>query len=203
MLWNRLILSEQLYPHLWEIDETANRRLGQMMPKLMQSAGVTEALKASDPMKWVGLMNNLKAQAEDPAYNKLGFNIHNYFFAKALDQVRPGGVVAFVTSRYTMDSQNPSVRKHLAQRADLLGAIRLPNTAFKANAGTEVVSDILFLQRRDRVMDIEPDWVHLGQTEDGYAMTDGFLPAIRIGRNRSPSRKIPMPGAETGTSILS
>lgn len=120
---------------------------------------------------------------------KLGFNIHNYFFAKALDQVRPGGVVAFVTSRYTMDSQNPSVRKHLAQRADLLGAIRLPNTAFKANAGTEVVSDILFLQRRDRVMDIEPDWVHLGQTEDGYAINSYFLdhPEMVMGKNSSES----------------
>ena len=124
-----------------------------------------------------------------PAYNKLGFNIHNYFLAKALDQVRPGGVVAFVTSRYTMDSQNPSVRKHLAQRADLLGAIRLPNTAFKANAGTEVVSDILFLQKRDRAIDIEPDWVHLGQTEDGYAINSYFLdhPEMVMGRNSSES----------------
>ena len=128
-----------------------------------------------------------EADFSDPA--KLGFNIHNYFFAKALDQVRPGGVVAFVTSRYTMDSQNPSVRKHLAQRADLLGAIRLPNTAFKANAGTEVVSDILFLQRRDRVMDIEPDWVHLGQTEDGYAINSYFLdhPEMVMGKNSSES----------------
>ena len=117
------------------------------------------------------------------------FNIHNYFFAKALDQVRPGGVVAFVTSRYSVDAQNPSVRKYLAQRADLLGAIRLPNTAFKANAGTEVVSDILFLQKRDRVIDIEPDWVHLGQTEDGYAINSYFLdhPEMVMGRNSSES----------------
>ena len=128
-------------------------------------------------------------KVNDPAYNKLGFNIHNYFLAKALDQVRPGGVVAFVTSRYTMDSQNPSVRKHLAQRADLLGATRLPNTAFKANAGTEVVSDILFLQKRDRAIDIEPDWVHLGQTEDGYAINSYFLdhPEMVMGRNSSES----------------
>ena len=128
-------------------------------------------------------------KVNDPAYNKLGFNIHNYFFAKALDQVRPGGVVAFVTSRYSMDAQNPSVRKYLAQRADLLGAIRLPNTAFKANAGTEVVSDILFLQKRDRVIDIEPDWVHLGQTEDGYAINSYFLdhPEMVMGRNSSES----------------
>ena len=128
-------------------------------------------------------------KVNDPAYNKLGFNIHNYFFAKALDQVRPGGVVAFVTSRYSMDAQNPSVRKYLTQRADLLGAIRLPNTAFKANAGTEVVSDILFLQKRDRVIDIEPDWVHLGQTEDGYAINSYFLdhPEMVMGRNSSES----------------
>ena len=128
-------------------------------------------------------------KVNDPAYNKLGFNIHNYFFAKALDQVRPGGVVAFVTSRYTMDAQNPSVRKYLAQRADLLGAIRLPNTAFKANAGTEVVSDILFLQKRDRAIDIEPDWVHLGQTKDGYAINSYFLdhPEMVMGRNSSES----------------
>ena len=128
-------------------------------------------------------------KVNDPAYNKLGFNIHNYFLAKALDQVRPGGVVAFVTSRYTMDAQNPSVRKYLAQRADLLGAIRLPNTAFKANAGTEVVSDILFLQKRDRAIDIEPDWVHLGQTEDGYAINSYFLdhPEMVMGRNSSES----------------
>ena len=128
-------------------------------------------------------------KVNDPAYNKLGFNIHNYFFAKALDQVRPGGVVAFVTSRYSMDAQNPSVRKYLAQKADLLGAIRLPNTAFKANAGTEVVSDILFLQKRDRAIDIEPDWVHLGQTEDGYAINSYFLdhPEMVMGRNSSES----------------
>ena len=128
-------------------------------------------------------------KVNDPAYNKLGFNIHNYFFAKALDQVRPGGVVAFVTSRYSMDAQNPSVRKYLAQRADLLGAIRLPNTAFKANAGTEVISDILFLQKRDRSMDIEPDWVHLGKTEDGYAINSYFLdhPEMVMGRNSSES----------------
>jgi len=101
-------------------------------------------------------------KVNDRAYNKLGFSIHNYFFAKALDQVRPGGVVAFVTSRYTMDAKDPSVRKYLAERADLLGAIRLPNNAFKANAGTEVVSDIIFLQKRDRPIEIESDWVHLG-----------------------------------------
>ena len=111
----------------------------------------------------------------DKAYNKLGFSIHNYFFAKAIDQLRPGGVIAFVTSRYTMDSRDSTARKHIAERANLLGAIRLPNNAFKANAGTEVVSDIIFLQRRDRPADIEPDWVQLGKTEDGFAINQYFV----------------------------
>ena len=111
----------------------------------------------------------------DKAYNKLGFSIHNYFFAKAIDQVRPGGIVAFVTSRYTMDSKDSTARKHMAERADLLGAIRLPNNAFKANASTEVVSDILFLQKRDRPIDHEPDWVQLGKTEDGFAINQYFV----------------------------
>ena len=111
----------------------------------------------------------------DKAYNKLGFSIHNYFFAKAIDQLRPGGVIAFVTSRYTMDSRDSTARKHIAERANLLGAIRLPNNAFKANAGTEVVSDIIFLQKRDRPADIEPDWVQLGKTEDGFAINQYFV----------------------------
>jgi len=113
-------------------------------------------------------------RVNDKAYNKFGFSIHNYFFAKAIDQVRPGGIVAFVTSRYTLDSKDSSARKHIAERADLLGAIRLPNTAFKANAGTEVVSDIIFLQKRDRPIDHEPDWVQLGKTEDGFAINQYF-----------------------------
>ena len=114
-------------------------------------------------------------KVNDKAYNKLGFSIHNYFFAKAIDQVRPGGIVAFVTSRYTLDSKDSSARKHMAERADLLGAIRLPNNAFKANAGTEVVSDIIFLQKRDRPIDHEPDWVQLGKTEDGFAINQYFV----------------------------
>ena len=114
-------------------------------------------------------------KVNDKAYNKLGFSIHNYFFAKAIDQVRPGGVVAFVTSRYTMDSKDSTARKHMAERADLLGAIRLPNNAFKANAGTEVVSDIIFLQKRDRPADIEPTWVQLGQTENGFNVNQYFV----------------------------
>ena len=114
-------------------------------------------------------------KVNDKAYNKLGFSIHNYFFAKAIDQVRPGGVVAFVTSRYTMDSKDSTARKHMAERADLLGVIRLPNNAFRANAGTDVVSDIIFLQKRDRPADIEPAWVQLGKTEDGFAINQYFV----------------------------
>ena len=114
-------------------------------------------------------------KVNDKAYNKLGFSIHNYFFAKAIDQVRPGGVVAFVTSRYTMDSKDSTARKHMAERADLLGAIRLPNNAFRTNAGTDVVSDIIFLQKRDRPIEHEPEWVQLGKTEDGFAINQYFV----------------------------
>lgn len=110
----------------------------------------------------------------DKAYDRNNFLIHDYFFAKALDKVRPGGVVAFITSKGTMDKASPEVRKYLARRADLLGAVRLPNTAFKANAGTEVTSDILFFQKRDRMMDLEPDWVHLSENADGIAMNSYF-----------------------------
>ena len=113
-------------------------------------------------------------KVSDKPYDKLGFSIHNYFFAKALDQVRPGGIIAFVTSRYTMDSKNPDARRYLAQRAELLGAIRLPNNAFKANAGTEVVSDIIFLQKREHPIEIEPEWVHLGLTPEGFQLNSYF-----------------------------
>ena len=128
-------------------------------------------------------------RVNDKAYNKLGFSIHNYFFAKAIDQVRPDGIVAFVTSRYTLDSKDSSARKHIAERADLLGAIRLPNTAFKANAGTEVVSDIIFLQKRDRPIDHELDWVQLGKTEDGFAINSYFVdhPEMVLGELTSES----------------
>ena len=128
-------------------------------------------------------------KVNDKAYNKLGFSIHNYFFAKAIDQVRPGGIVAFVTSRYTLDSKDSSARKHIAERANLLGAIRLPNSAFKANAGTEVVSDIIFLQKRDRPIDHEPDWVQLGKTEDGFAINQYFVdhPEMVLGELTSES----------------
>ena len=114
-------------------------------------------------------------KVSDKPYDKLGFSIHNYFFAKTLDQVRPGGVVAFVTSRHTMDSKTPDARKYMAQRADFLGAIRLPNNAFKKNAGTDVVSDIIFLQKRDHPIDIDQDWVHLNTTPDGFTMNSYFV----------------------------
>ena len=114
-------------------------------------------------------------KVNDKAYNKLGFSVHNYFFAKAIDQVRPGGIIAFVTSRFTLDSKDSTARKYMAERADLLGVIRLPNDAFKKNAGTDVVSDIIFLQKRDRPADIEPAWVQLGQTEDGFTINQYFV----------------------------
>ena len=173
-----------------ELDSITGRIAQQLYPKANITIAGFETTDRRDFFDLaVGNVPFGQYKVNDPAYNKLGFNIHNYFLAKALDQVRPGGVVAFVTSRYTMDAQNPSVRKYLAQRADLLGAIRLPNTAFKANAGTEVVSDILFLQKRDRAIDIEPGWVHLGQTEDGYAINSYFLdhPEMLMGRNSSES----------------
>ena len=173
-----------------ELDSITGRIAQQLYPKANITVAGFETTDRRDFFDLaVGNVPFGQYKVNDPAYNKLGFNIHNYFFAKALDQLRPGGVVAFVTSRYTMDAQNPSVRKYLAQRADLLGAIRLPNTAFKANAGTEVVSDIIFLQKRDRPIEIDPDWVHLGQTEDGYAINSYFLdhPEMVMGRNSSES----------------
>ena len=123
-------------------------------------------------------------RVSDKPYDKLGFSIHNYFFAKALDQVRPGGIVAFVTSRYTMDSKNSDARRYLAQRAELLGAIRLPNNAFKANAGTEVVSDIIFLQKREHPIDMEPEWVRLRFTQEGFRLNSYFAehPEMVLGR---------------------
>lgn len=173
-----------------ELDSITGRIAGQLYPKANITVAGFETTDRRDFFDLaVGNVPFGQYKVNDPAYNKLGFHIHNYFFAKALDQVRPGGVVAFVTSRYTLDAKDSTVRRYLAQRADLLGAIRLPNTAFKANAGTEVVSDIIFLQKRDRPIEIEPDWVHLGQTEDGYAINSYFLdhPEMVIGRNSSES----------------
>ena len=153
---------------------------GRIAKKLYPQADITVAgFETTDRRDFYDLaVGNVpfgQYKVNDKAYNKLGFSIHNYFFAKAIDQVRPGGVVAFVTSRYTMDSKDSTARKHMAERADLLGAIRLPNNAFRANAGTDVVSDIIFLQKRDRPADIEPDWVQLGKTEDGFAINQYFV----------------------------
>ncbi|MCC2142222.1 DEAD/DEAH box helicase family protein [Faecalibacterium longum] len=153
---------------------------GRIAKKLYPQADITVAgFETTDRQDFYDLaIGNVpfgQYKVNDKAYNKLGFNIHNYFFAKAIDQVRPGGVIAFVTSRYTMDSKDSTARKHMAECADLLGAIRLPNNAFKANAGTEVVLDIIFLQKRDRPIDHEPDWVQLGKTEDGFAINQYFV----------------------------
>ena len=170
-------------------DEMAGSRLygveldsitGRIAQKLYPQADITVAgFETTDRRDFYDLaVGNVpfgNYKVADKAYNKLGFSIHNYFFAKAIDQVRPGGIVAFVTSRYTLDSRDSTARKHIAERADLLGAIRLPNNAFKANAGTEVVSDIIFLQKRDRPIDREPAWVQLGKTEDGFAINQYFV----------------------------
>ena len=153
---------------------------GRIAQKLYPQADITVAgFETTDRRDFYDLaVGNVpfgQYKVNDKAYNKLGFSIHNYFFAKAIDQVRPGGIVAFVTSRYTLDSKDSAARKHMAERADLLGAIRLPNNAFRANAGTDVVSDIIFLQKRDRPIDHEPDWVQLGKTEDGFAINQYFV----------------------------
>jgi N12 class adenine-specific DNA methylase/adenine-specific DNA methylase len=173
-----------------ELDSISGRIAQQLYPK----ADITVAgFETTDRRDFYDLaVGNVpfgQYQVRDKAYDKLNFSIHNYFFAKALDQVRPGGVVAFVTSRYTMDAKDSSVRRYLAQRAELLGAIRLPNNAFKANAGTEVVSDIIFLQKRDRPLDIVPEWTQTGQTEDGFAINRYFLdhPEMVLGRPTAES----------------
>ena len=145
-------------------------------------------------------------QVQDKAFARHNFLIHDYFFAKTLEQVRPGGVIAYITSKGTMDKQNPAVRRYIAERAELLGAIRLPNTAFKANAGTEVTSDILFLQKRERPLTVEPDWVHLGQTANGIPVNSYFAahPEMMLGTmvrepglygNENETACIPLEGA--------
>ena len=173
-----------------ELDSISGRIARQLYPK----ADITVAgFETTDRRDFYDLaIGNVpfgQYQVNDKAYNKLGFNIHNYFFAKALDQVRPGGVVAFVTSRYTMDAKDSTVRRYLARRAELLGAIRLPNNAFRANAGTDVVSDILFLQKRDRPLDIAPDWTQTGRTEEGFTVNQYFLdhPEMVLGRPTAES----------------
>ncbi len=173
-----------------ELDSITGRIAKQLYPK----ADITIAgFETTDRRDFYDLaIGNVpfgQYQVNDRAYNKLGFSIHNYFFAKALDQVRPGGIVAFVTSRYTMDSKDDRARRYIAERADLLGAIRLPNNAFKANAGTDVVSDILFLQKRDRPLEIEPEWTKVGENADGFAINKYFIdhPEMILGRQSSES----------------
>ena len=173
-----------------ELDPVSGRIAKQLYPK----ADITvDGFETTDRRDFFDLaIGNVpfgQYQVNDKTYNKLNFSIHNYFFAKALDQVRPGGVVAFVTSRYTMDAKDSTVRRYLAQRAELLGAIRLPNDAFKKNAGAEVVSDIIFLQKRDRPLDIVPEWTQIGQTEDGFAINRYFIdhPEMVLGRQEPVS----------------
>lgn len=173
-----------------ELDSLSGRIARQLYPNADITIAGFETTDRSDFFDVaIGNVPFGQYQVNDSAYNKLGFNIHNYFFAKALDQLRPGGVVAFITSRYTMDAKSPEVRKYLAQRAEFLGAIRLPNNAFKANAGADVVSDIIFLQKRDRPIIAEPDWVHLGENEDGFAINSYFVehPEMILGRQSSES----------------
>ena len=173
-----------------ELDPVSGRIAKQLYPKADITVGGFETTDRRDFFDLaIGNVPFGQYQVNDKAYNKLSFSIHNYFFAKALDQVRPGGVVAFVTSRYTMDAKDSTVRRYLAQRAELLGAIRLPNDAFKKNAGAEVVSDIIFLQKRDRPLDIVPEWTQTGQTEDGFAINRYFLdhPEMVLGRQEPES----------------
>ena len=179
-----------------ELDSITGRIAKQLYPKADITVAGFETTDRKDFFDLaVGNVPFGQYQVSDRAFDKLGFSIHNYFFAKALEQVRPGGVVAFVTSRYTMDAKDSAARKYIAQRADFLGAIRLPNNAFKANAGTEVVSDIIFLQKRDRPIEIEPDWVHTGiwrnpgANADGFAINRYFIdhPEMVLGRQTSES----------------
>ncbi len=189
---------------------------GRIAKKLYPQADITVAgFETTDRRDFYDLaVGNVpfgQYKVNDKAYNKLGFSIHNYFFAKAIDQVRPGGIVAFVTSRYTMDSKDSTARKHMAERVDLLGAIRLPNNAFRANAGTDVVSDIIFLQKRDRPIDHEPDWVQLGKTEDGFAINQYFVdhPEMVLGElttentqyGREELTVAPLEGANLGDQL--
>lgn len=189
---------------------------GRIAKKLYPEAAITVAgFETTDRRNFYDLaIGNVpfgNYRVNDKAYNKLGFNIHNYFFAKSLDQVRPGGIVAFVTSRYTMDSKNPAVRKYLAERAELLGAIRLPNNAFQANAGTTVVSDIIFLRKRERTVSAENDWVHLGKTDDGITLNSYFIdhPEMILGQLSTESTQygkeectvLPIPGADLSQQL--
>lgn len=160
-----------------ELDDVSGRIARQLYPRSSISVRGYEKMDFPDNFFDVAVGNVPFGQfkVQDRRYDRLNLSIHEYFFAKTLDKVRPGGVVAFVTSSYTMDKRTGNVRKYIAQRAELLGAIRLPNDTFRAAAGTEVVSDVLFLQKRDRMVDIEPEWVQLGATDDGIQMNRCFL----------------------------
>ena len=195
-----------------ELDSITGRIAKQLYPKADITIAGFETTDRKDFYDLaVGNVPFGQYQVDDRAYNKLGFSIHDYFFAKTLDQMRPGGVIAFVTSRYTMDKQSPEVRRYIAQRAELLGAIRLPNNAFRANAGTDVVSDILFLQKRDRPIEIDEDWIHLGQSENGFAINSYFAehPEMVLGIPSSESTQYgkqdytvnPIEGADLGTLL--
>ena len=195
-----------------ELDSISGRIAQKLYPEANITVAGFETTKQQDFYDLaIGNVPFGNYKVNDKAYNNLGFSIHNYFFAKALDQVRPGGVVAFVTSRYTMDSKDSADRKYLAERADLLGAIRLPNNAFRANAGTDVVSDIIFLQKRDRPIDREPDWVQLGQTESGISINQYFVdhPEMVLGElttestqyGREESTVLPLEGADLGEQL--
>ena len=195
-----------------ELDSITGRIAKQLYPKADITIAGFETTDRKDFYDLaVGNVPFGQYQVDDRAYNKLGFSIHDYFFAKTLDQVRPGGVIAFVTSRYTMDKQSPEVRRYIAQRAELLGAIRLPNNAFRANAGTDVVSDIIFLQRREHPVEIDEDWIHLGQSENGFAINSYFAehPEMVLGTPSSESTQYgkqdytvnPIDGADLGTLL--
>lgn len=195
-----------------ELDSITGRIAKQLYPKVDITIAGFETTDRKDFYDLaVGNVPFGQYQVDDRAYNKLGFSIHDYFFAKTLDQVRPGGVIAFVTSRYTMDKQSPEVRRYIAQRAELLGAIRLPNNAFRANAGTDVVSDIVFLQRREHPIEIDEDWIHLGQSENGFAINSYFAehPEMVLGTPSSESTQYgkqdytvnPIEGADLGTLL--
>ena len=195
-----------------ELDSISGRIAQKLYPEANITVAGFETTKQQDFYDLaIGNVPFGNYKVNDKAYNNLGFSIHNYFFAKALDQVRPGGVVAFVTSRYTMDSKDSTARKYLAERADLLGAIRLPNNAFRANAGTDVVSDIIFLQKRDRPIDREPDWVQLGQTESGISINQYFVdhPEMVLGElttentqyGREESTVLPLEGTDLGEQL--
>ena len=195
-----------------ELDSISGRIAQKLYPEANITVAGFETTKQQDFYDLaIGNVPFGQYRVNDKDYNKLGFSIHNYFFAKALDQVRPGGVVAFVTSRYTLDSKDSTARKYLAERADLLGAIRLPNNAFRANAGTDVVSDIVFLQKRDHPIDREPDWVQLGKTESGISINQYFVdhPEMILGElttentqyGREESTVLPLEGANLGEQL--